>query len=78
MNSKAFDTDHKFGQHIRRLRMERNWTQEQMVAKLQLIGYDITRGALAKIESGTRHTYLDDLLALQKVLNISFDELMAF
>ena len=74
----GFETDRKFGQHIRKLRMERKWTQEQMCAKLQLNGYDITRGALAKIESGTRHIYLDDLLALQKVLQISFDELMAF
>ena len=74
----GFETDRRFGQHLRALRMERSWTQEQMVAKLQLNGYDITRGALAKIESGTRHIYLDDLLALQKVLNISYDELMAF
>ncbi len=73
-----FETDRKFGQHLRALRIEREWTQEQMAAKLQLVGYDITRGALAKIESGTRHVYLDDLLALQKVLNISFDELMGF
>ena len=72
------ELDRQFGQHIRKLRVERNWTQEQMAAKLQLNGYDITRGALAKIESGTRHIYLDDLLALQKVLNVSFDELMAF
>ena len=74
----GFETDRQFGQHIRKLRMERNWTQEQMVAKLQLTGYDITRGALAKIESGTRHIYLDDLLALQKVLDVSFDALMEF
>ena len=74
----GFETDRKFGQHLRKLRVERKWTQEQMVAKLQLNGYDITRGALAKIESGTRHIYIDDLLALQKALQISFDELMAF
>ena len=74
----GFETDRKFGQHLRMLRMERKWTQEQMCAKLQLTGYNITRGALAKIESGTRHIYLDDLLVLQKVLKISFDELMRF
>ena len=74
----GFETDRQFGQHLRALRMERNWTQEQMTAKLQLLGYDTTRGALAKMESGTRHIYLDDLLALQKVLHISFDDLLLF
>lgn len=74
----GFETDRQFGQHLRALRQERKMTQEQMCAKLQLIGCDMTRGAYAKIESGTRHIYLNDLLALQKVLNISFDELMGF
>ncbi len=74
----GFETDRQFGQHLRALRMERKWTQEQMTAKLQLIGYDTTRGSLAKMESGTRHIYLDDLLALQKVLHISFDDLLLF
>ncbi len=73
-----FETDRQFGQHLRALRMERKWTQEEMTTKLQLIGYDTTRGALAKMESGTRHIYLDDLLALQKVLHISFDDLLLF
>ena len=74
----GFEKDRQFGQHLRRLRMDRKWTQEQMCTKLQLAGYDMTRGAYAKIESGTRHIYLDDLLALQRVLQVSFDELMQF
>ncbi len=78
MNRIAYELDRDFGQHLRALRMGRKWTQGQMTAKLQLIGYDTTRGALAKMESGTRHIYLDDLLALKQVLNISFDELLLF
>ena len=74
----GFETDHRFGQHIRDLRLARQWTQEQMVAKIQLAGYEMSRSGLAKIESGTRHIYLDDLLILQKVLNVSFEELMTF
>ena len=74
----GYETDRRFGQHIRNLRTERKWTQEQMVAKIQLSGYEISRSSLAKIESGTRHVYLDDLLMLQKVLHVSFEELMTF
>ncbi|MBR2895888.1 MAG: helix-turn-helix transcriptional regulator [Oscillospiraceae bacterium] len=73
-----FQRDRRFGQRIRELRKARGWTQEQAVAKLQLIGYDISRGGLAKIESGTRHVYLDDVIALKEVFQISFDELMQF
>ena len=74
----GYETDRRFGQHIRNLRSARKWTQEQMVAKIQLDGYELSRSSLAKIESGTRHIYLDDLLVLQKVLNVSFDELFDF
>lgn len=74
----GYETDRRFGQHIRNLRSARKWTQEQMVAKIQLDGYELSRSSLAKIESGTRHIYLDDLLVLQRVLNVSFDELLNF
>ena len=50
-----------FGQNIRRLRESRHMTQEQLAAKLQLNGCDITRSALAKIEVGQRHVYPDEI-----------------
>ena len=74
----GYETDRRFGQHIRELRIARKLTQEQMVAKIQLAGYEMSRSGFAKIESGTRHIYLDDLMILQKVLNVSFEELMDF
>lgn len=74
----GYETDRRFGQHIRDLRLKRGWTQEQMVAKIQLNGHEMSRSGLAKIESGTRHIYLHDLFVLQKVLDITFDELMDF
>ena len=51
-------------------------TQDQLAAQLQVHGIDITRSALAKIEVGQRHIYLDELLALQKILEIPFSELL--
>lgn len=74
----GFEIDRQFGQHIRKLRIERKWTQEELVAKMQLNGLEMTRSGFSKIESGMRHIYLEDLLVLQKVFNISFDELMKF
>ena len=45
----------KIGTNIRKLRERANLTQEQVAAKLQTNGCDITRSAVAKIEVGQRH-----------------------
>lgn len=58
------------------LRNQAGWSQEQLAARLQLAGHDMSRSTLAKIESGIRHVYLEDLFAFQRVFGISFDELL--
>ena len=63
------------GQNIRRLRMERGLSQEQVAAQLQVHGCDVTRSALAKIEVGQRHIYPDELRLLRDIFNVSFEEL---
>ena len=63
------------GQNIRRLRMERGLSQEQVAARLQVHGCDVTRSALAKIEAGQRHIYPDELRLLRDIFNVSFEEL---
>ena len=65
----------KIGQNIRKLREKRNMTQENLAAKLQLEGCDITRSAVAKIEVGQRHLYPDEILLIKKILEVSFDDI---
>lgn len=65
------------GEKIRYLRIKRNLTQEQLAAKLQVLGCDITRSALAKIEVGQRHLYPDEIKALKEILNTSYDDIFA-
>ena len=65
-----------FGRNLRRLRMERGLTQEQITARLQLAGCDLTRRALAKIEAGQRHVYPDELYALRNALEVPYEELL--
>ena len=64
-----------FGQNIRRLRESRHMTQEQLAAKLQLNGCDITRSALAKIEVGQRHVYPDEIKLFKELLHTGFEDL---
>lgn len=64
-----------FGNNIRKLRTDKGLTQEQLSAKLQVNGCDITRSALAKIEVGQRHLYPDEIKLLKEILDITYDEL---
>lgn len=63
------------GQNVRRLRMLKGLSQEQLSARLQIHGCDITRSALAKIEVGQRHIYPDELKLLHEILAVTYDEL---
>ena len=42
------------GLRIREKRIELNLSQEQLAAKLQLVGLDITQRAISRIETGLR------------------------
>ncbi len=63
------------GNNIRLLREKRKLTQEQVAAKLQISGCDITRSAVAKIEVGQRHLYPDEIILLKQILNVEYDEI---
>ncbi len=69
--------DKRFGARLRTIRERLHLTQEQLAAMLQVRGVDLTRSALAKIEVGQRHVYLDELIAFQQVLRVSFEELLS-
>ena len=62
------------GGNIRKIRERKNITQEQFAAKLQLMGCDITRSAVAKIEVG--QIYIDELKLIKDILETTYDELI--
>ena len=65
----------KVGNNIRKLRERARLTQEQVAAKLQIGGCDITRSAVAKIEAGQRHLYPDEIILLKDILSASYEEI---
>lgn len=65
----------RIGQNIKRLREREGFTQNELSAKMQLEGCDMTRSALAKLEVGQRHLYPDEILLIKRILNVSFDEI---
>ena len=65
----------KIGKNIRLLRERAGLTQEQVAAKLQVGGRDITRSAVAKIEVGQRHLYPDEIMLLKEILCATYEEI---
>jgi transcriptional regulator with XRE-family HTH domain len=63
------------GPQVRKLRERKGWTQAQLAAKLQLIGWDISRESVTRLEGHERRVPDLELFALAKVLGVSSDEL---
>ena len=61
---------YNLGANIRRFRKERHLTQEQTVAKMQLLGVDISRGTYSQIECGIVNIRVEDLLALREIFDV--------
>ena len=70
-----FEYAKQLGAHLARIRKDSHLTQEQLSAKLQVLGCDLTRSALAKIEVGQRQVYPDEMKALHQALGKSYDDL---
>ena len=68
-------TEKKIGENIRALREKCKMTQDELAAKLQLAGCDVTRSAIAKIEVGQRHLYPDEIVLLKQILNAEYDDI---
>ena len=66
----------RVGTHLSWLRKQKKLTQEQLAARMQLLGCDITRSALAKSEVGQRMLCPDELKALRSALSVSYDDIL--
>lgn len=62
------------GANIRALRRDCGLTQEQTIAKLQLLGCSLTRGSYAKIEAGIQNISVQELLAMKEVFHADFED----
>ena len=63
------------GSKIREVREQMGLTQDQIAAKCQILGFDLTRGTLAKIESRIRAVSDHEIPYLARALDCSIDSL---
>ena len=63
------------GPNIRDIRKSLNLSQKELVAKCNLLGWEISRGTLAKIESKTRKISDGEVLCLSSALKVEVGSL---
>ena len=63
------------GPQIRKLREAQEMTQEDFTARCNIVGFNISRSTLAKIESQVRRVTDEEAALLAKALKVSVDAL---
>jgi len=57
-----------FGERLKELRKEKNWTQQQLANKIEL-----SKTVISKYENGIQMPTLDTLIKLAAIFNVSMD-----
>ncbi|MBD5083893.1 MAG: helix-turn-helix transcriptional regulator [Clostridiales bacterium] len=65
--------DLDIGHNIRALRRASGLTQDQVVAKLQIMGLEISKSTYAKIETNRMNIKVSELTALRRIFDVDFN-----
>ena len=77
-HNKAKDgTNNLCGKNIFKFRKEMHLSQRQLADRLQLIGLDVNKNAIQRIEAGKRFVTDIELFALSQILQQSLDHLLS-
>lgn len=63
------------GKRIRTLRLSCDFHVAELAREMQLRGCDVTRETLVKIENGSRHITLKELITLKESLNVTYEQI---
>lgn len=66
--------DMDIGHNIQRLRKSVGLTQDQTVARLQLMGLEISKSTYAKIETNRMNIRVSELVALSRIFDVQFND----
>ncbi len=65
--------DKDIGTNIQKARKNKGLTQDQTIAKLQLMGIEMTRSTYAKIETNRINIRVSELVALSQIFGVDFN-----
>ena len=63
------------GPQVRKIRAQKDWSQALLAQKLQLLGWDVNRTSVAKLEAQLRRVTDCELLFLSKALQVPVADL---
>lgn len=69
--------DMDIGHNIQQLRKGRGMTQDQVVAKLQLLGLSISKSTYAKLETNRMNIKVSELVALREIFQAEYQDFFA-
>lgn len=64
------------GKRLRELRMKNGLSQRDLARELQLIGIDMDKNVITRIETDKRYVTDFELQALKEIFNVSYDYLI--
>lgn len=64
------------GKNIAKLRTELKISQRELADRMQLVGIDIDKNAIQRIECGKRFVTDIEIIAFAKIFSVSFEELL--
>ncbi len=64
------------GKNISNLRIEMKISQRELADKMQLVGIDIDKNAIQRIECGKRFVTDIEIVAFAKVFNVNIEKLL--
>ncbi len=77
INKTAEGLNNVCGKNIAVLRTDLRISQRELADRMQLVGIDIDKNAIQRIECGKRFVTDIEIIAFAKVFNKSFDELLS-
>lgn len=62
------------GGNIRAFRQKLHLSQEEISARLQVLGVDMSRSTYSKIEAGLRHISVEEIEAIRSILKMDYSD----
>lgn len=76
INKTADNRNNICGKKVAEYRKELKISQRELADRLQIIGLDVDKNAIQRIEAGKRFVTDIEIVALSRVLKISFEKLL--
>lgn len=75
MNKLILDVN--IGHNLKRARVAKSMSQQQVVEKMELHGSEMSRSTLSHVENGISNISVQDLVILKEVLGVSYEDIFA-